>query len=298
MLHLKTNKINFLVIGAQKSGTSWLFKQFDKSSQITLPPIKELHYFDRSVDYLSPNFLATTSLTSRLLNPIWTIKALKKLKKEKEHRDWYKKWFFSDYNDEWYLSLFQEFKKCTGEITPSYAILNEEDVANMSKLLGQDLKIIFMVRNPIERAWSSYKYINRKEQFTPSDFEKAKSFLFSDYQTLRSDYLNTMRLYKKYFKSVFIGFFDAITENPRSLLLDVFQYLELDTSEVKHFNDLNKRVNASKNIKMPNDIEILLKNMYSQPISELASHYGSYFKKWDTADSLFETNDFKISLII
>ena len=83
MLHLKTNKINFLVIGAQKSGTSWLFKQFDKSSQITLPPIKELHYFDRSVDYLSPNFLATTSLTSRLLNPIWTIKALKKLKKRK-----------------------------------------------------------------------------------------------------------------------------------------------------------------------------------------------------------------------
>ena len=292
------SKINFIGIGAQKSGTSWLYKQFDKSDQINLPPLKELHYFDSSTDYPSPNFLAETNLTSRLLNPKWTIKALHKVKREKENRDWFKKWFFSDYNDEWYLSLFQDFDKCVGEMTPAYAILSEEDVANMIKLLGPETKIIFMLRNPIDRAWSSYKYMNRKEQYTSSDFEEAKSFLYSEYQTLRSNYFNTIELYKKYFKSIFIGFFDAIVENPRALLYDVFQYLELDTSEIEYFADLDKRINTSKNIKMPQDIELLLKNMYSQPISELASRYGGYFKKWDTPDSLSETHDFKQSLII
>jgi len=298
MAYLKTNKLNFLGIGAQKAGTSWLFEQFDKSNQINLPPLKELHYFDRSTDYPSPNFLAVTSLTSRLINPRWTIKALHKVKREVEYRDWYKKWFFSDYNDKWYLSLFKDFDKCAGEMTPAYAILSEKDVANMSKLLGPDTKIIFMLRNPIDRAWSSYKYMSRKEQYTSSDFEEAKLFLCSEYQTLRSNYFNTIELYKKYFKSVFIGFFDAIEENPRALLYDIFKYLDLDTSEIEYFTDIDKRINASTNIKMPKDIELLLKNMYSQPISELASRYGGYFNKWDTPFSQSKTHDFKQSMII
>jgi hypothetical protein len=91
------SSINFIGIGSQKSGTSWLFKQFEQSNQIDLPPIKELHYFDRSESYPSPNFLSQTKLTSRLFNLKWLAKALLKIKDEEENKLWYKKWFFSDY---------------------------------------------------------------------------------------------------------------------------------------------------------------------------------------------------------
>ena len=38
---------NFLCIGAQKAGTGWLYEQLRSHSDFWMPPLKELHYFDR-----------------------------------------------------------------------------------------------------------------------------------------------------------------------------------------------------------------------------------------------------------
>jgi hypothetical protein len=291
--------INFIGIGAQKSGTSWLFNQFGKSDQINLTPIKELHYFDRSDAYNSSDFLAETKLSKRLYNLKWTAKALIEIKKNKQNRQWYKKWFFSDFTDQWYLSLFANLTKCKGEITPAYAILKEEDIARMSQLLGQETKIIFMLRHPAERAWSSYKYINRLKNYVSDDFEHAKAYMYSDYQIARTQYLKTIQLYKKYFNSVFVGFFDAIVDKPDELLLDIFNYLELDTKEIKSFEGLNKKVNTSKSINMPNDIHALLNEIYKDDIKELSEVYGEYFLKWKESEHFIgKINNFKPSFII
>ena len=56
----------FLGIGAHKAGTSWLYKQLCKHHEIWMPPVKELHFFDRSLRYPSPNNLATSSLIKRI----------------------------------------------------------------------------------------------------------------------------------------------------------------------------------------------------------------------------------------
>ena len=296
---MNKNKINFVGIGAQKSGTSWLFKQFEKSNQIDLPPIKELHYFDRSKGYNSPNFLAETKLSRRLLNPKWTAKSLLEIKKNKEERKWFKKWFFSNFTDDWYLSLFEGLAKCKGEITPAYAILKEADVAKMANLLGPDTKIIFMLRHQVERAWSSYKYIHRLKKYSSADFEHAKAFMYSDYQISRTQYQKTIQLYNKYFNSIFIGFFDAVVEEPEALLIDIFSYLDLDIKEIKRFEGLNKKVNTSKPIDIPKDIMVLLEEMYAEDINELADSYGEYFMKWK-APELFDdkVNDFKPSITL
>jgi hypothetical protein len=294
------SSINFIGIGSQKSGTSWLFKQFEQSNQIDLPPIKELHYFDRSESYPSPNFLSQTKLTSRLFNLKWLAKALLKIKDEEENKLWYKKWFFSDYTDDWYLSLFKDIKKCKGEITPAYAILKEEDVAKMSKLLGRDTKIIFMLRHPVERAWSSYKYTNKIKEYTSDDFEHAKAYMQSEYQVLRSQYLQTIKLYNRYFNSICIGFFDAVIDKPTELLTEIFDYLELDTNEIKKFVDLKKRVNSSKQISIPEEIQGLLDVMYTDEINQLSELYGEYFSKWKDPKQFDNQNgvDFKPSIII
>ena len=292
--------VNFIGIGAQKSGTSWLYKQFGKSNQIDLPPIKELHYFDRSESYPSPNFLSQTKLTSRLFDLKWTAKALLKIKDEKNNRQWYKKWFFSDFTDEWYLSLFSEFENCKGEITPAYAMLNEDDVAKMSKLLGRDTKIIYMLRHPVERAWSSYKYMNKIKDYTFDDYEHAKNYMQSDYQVLRSQYLKTIKLYKKYFDSIFIGFFDAVVEKPEELLTDIFKYLKLETNEINEFIDLKKKVNTSKQINIPKEVQDFLQDMYSDEIEQLSKLYGGYFNKWKNPKKLDNQKkvDYQPSIII
>jgi len=37
---------DFLVIGAQKAGTTWLFQNLRMHPQVWLPPEKEIHFFD------------------------------------------------------------------------------------------------------------------------------------------------------------------------------------------------------------------------------------------------------------
>src|SRR6478735_11126174 len=38
---------DFLCIGAPKTGTTWLYKHLSRHPEIWIPPVKELHYFDR-----------------------------------------------------------------------------------------------------------------------------------------------------------------------------------------------------------------------------------------------------------
>ncbi|MBK7919375.1 MAG: sulfotransferase [Chloroflexi bacterium] len=40
-------KPDFLCIGAQKAGTTWLYQALRQHPQVSMPPIKENHYFDR-----------------------------------------------------------------------------------------------------------------------------------------------------------------------------------------------------------------------------------------------------------
>src|SRR5215510_7277657 len=38
---------DFLCVGAQKGGTTWLYWQLDSHPDFWMPPVKELHYFDK-----------------------------------------------------------------------------------------------------------------------------------------------------------------------------------------------------------------------------------------------------------
>ena len=38
---------DFLVVGAQRAGTTWLHRVLRQHPSLWLPPVKELHYFDR-----------------------------------------------------------------------------------------------------------------------------------------------------------------------------------------------------------------------------------------------------------
>src|SRR5205809_6538559 len=37
---------DFLCVGAQKAGTSWLYRQLEPHADFWMPPVKELHYMD------------------------------------------------------------------------------------------------------------------------------------------------------------------------------------------------------------------------------------------------------------
>lgn len=48
---------NFLCIGGQRSGTTWLHANLNKHPEIWLPPVKEILYFNEKENGYSPNLL-------------------------------------------------------------------------------------------------------------------------------------------------------------------------------------------------------------------------------------------------
>lgn len=281
-------KIDFLCIGAQKCGTSWLYKNLQDIEEFNLPQVKELHYFDRISKYPSPS---KKSFLKRILNPKYVVKAIGSIVKAIFQRNFKKanfvfKWNFAlNYNDEWYLSLFKNLKGYTGEITPSYSILEKEDIKGMYKLLP-DVKLVLMLRNPIERAWSHYRSgVSKAFRFDINNLDSSEiiEFMKSDEQTLRSNYLRTINNYLKVFnkEQLLICFYDAIVDCPDTLIKDILYHICGENSiAINHLN-LRENVSVTPNkITCPVEVKEFLKETYYHQIKELSDNYGGYFTKW------------------
>ena len=108
----RKNRPDFLGIGAQKSGTRWLYQRLYEHPEVYLTPIKELHYFDK---------LRGLELSDRLKERTWK-KAIKKYSwSNRKNLGWLLKYSFGTYDDDWYTSLFSNAgRRKAGEITPEY----------------------------------------------------------------------------------------------------------------------------------------------------------------------------------
>ena len=145
--------------------------------------------------------------------------------------------------------------------------------------INNDLKIIFLLRDPIERAWSHIRY--RKPSVLQS-FEEIKNFIDSEEQVLRGNYIKTMKEYSSIFpkENILICFYDAIINKPQELLYETVVFLHGDASAVIDLDTLNKKSNVSKPLKMPKNVYEYLKNKYKKDISIMASVIGGYPKVW------------------
>jgi len=162
---MKDKKIpDFIGIGAQRAGTTWLWKNLEVHPGISLPPLKEIHYFSRSEKYLSPNL--PDNIIKRFTNErsFWWKTQLEQVIKKKGFRKkmWFFKYAFGSYNDRWYCDLFSDKKEgqISGEISPAYSTLDVDDIKRVHSLVP-DAKLIYIMRNPIDRTWSHFKLYAR-----------------------------------------------------------------------------------------------------------------------------------------
>ena len=288
-----TQKVDFLGIGVQKAGTSWLWKNLRQHPSIWMPPRKELHYFDRSPNYPSPSYLASQYLVNRLFGKEHYNKQFRKMlvrelggaikKKDWERVRWNLRYCLGTYNDDWYLSLFKFGEgKLKGEITADYYILNLEKVKQIKAILP-NLKIILILRNPIERAWSHIRYLWTRKLFADiNDLEVIKKFIEKPVQSLRSDYVRTLNIWTSCFpqEQIYIGFYDDIVQDPQKFLLNIFDFLGIESTIAFNNETLNKKVNISRELQIPAEIKYYLANKYYPELLKLSNLVGGYFVDW------------------
>lgn len=117
---------NFIIIGAQKSGTTWLYEVLKTHPKIKMAyDRKEVHFFDRYFD-----------------------RGIK----------WYQERF--PYDESFLI----------GEATPKY--IYDKDVPERIYNNLPEVKLVLILRNPVERAYSQYKYLVQEDNYQ-EDFGRA-----------------------------------------------------------------------------------------------------------------------------
>lgn len=232
--------LNFLGIGAQKSGTSWLHDRLQRHPEIAFPGGKEVHYWDK----------------------------------------------FSARGIEWYRSLFAgpglDGKVC-GDITPAYSILPIETVWECHTNFP-DLKLIYLLRNPIERAWSSAKMALARSEM---EIHEASDRWFIDHfksqgSLLRGDYETCLRNWLKYYprEQMLICFFEELLEKPEVLLKKCFRHIEVREDLFDWNVNLKEPVRRGTQADIPPNLRPVLEEIYHPKIETLQEYLGVNLSSW------------------
>ncbi|MDX4013129.1 sulfotransferase [Aliarcobacter skirrowii] len=307
----------FIGIGTSRSGTTWLARQLQKHPDVFLPR-KQVHYFDREPNYPSASHLSIEKLYERVNSYVdgaieWRNRVgvflenqlgdkslldelQKNLKENQSIEDFLQskenfkgllanksglEYFFGNYNDAWYKSLFKTEKKVSGEITPSYCMLDEKDVKKVKDLLP-DVKIIYIMRNPVDKAWSSFKFKLKNENINVDDLthDEIVNHFNNKQIPLRDDYIRTLNNWEKYFdkSQMLVLFFDEIKSNPKSFFKKVCDFLDIDFYDT---GILEERINSTNEYQMPVDIQNILYEKYKNQILYVQNRFGGYSENWN-----------------
>jgi hypothetical protein len=232
---------DFLGIGAQKAGTTWLHANLKAHPEIVLPPeAKEVHFFDKHL---------------------------------------------LDYGLEGYSTLFRAGPgKVKGELTPAYGIIPPRRIRFVRAVLP-NVKLIFLMRNPIDRAWSHalmnlVTEPNRPLHEIPDEkfiahFKSPASRSRGDYQAILDNWL---ACYPR--KQLFIGLFDDLTMRPRHLLTEIFSFLGISTTVDFSRFPCDQPIFKGPDTPLPVHFSRLLRQIYETPIRRLAEHYSAPADRW------------------
>ena len=151
------------------------------------------------------------------------------LRPRRKNLIWDRRYFCGGYDDQWYASLFEPGEgKVTGEITPVYGTLKPEKIEHISKIMPK-VKIIYIMRNPVDRMWSNIKHILRHQRRRINSYplDEFIGLIEDKYNKLQGEYLKVIDNWQVYFpkEQIFIGFFEEIVNAPEEILLRLYRFL-------------------------------------------------------------------------
>jgi hypothetical protein len=276
---------DFIGIGAQKAGTTWLHRNLQAHPEIWMPTEKELHYFDEKIK--AEGGLLSRLLGKRPVDKRWRRQLGSRLRRSPNWSSWRDavwdlRYFFGRPGDDWYAALFEQGRgKVTGEATPDYAILERDEIAHVHELMP-DAKLIFMMRNPIERPWSAMDMRLRLRGQAVYEVKDRKFYRRFDNKgsRLRTDYLETLENWGTFYPEgqIFVGFLEDVRFFPRELLRSLYSFLGVDLS-LEH-GDATRRVHPGQQDAIPTRFAVHLAHAYHEQIKALDERFGGYASFW------------------
>ena len=181
---------NFLIIGAPRSGTTWLEKNLRSHPDVFMPGIKELHFFNKHYDRGLP---------------------------------WYEAHFEEAVS-------FKAVGEATPGYLHGFVYDNqkERNVAERIKECLPDAKLIVSLRDPVERAYS--RYLNSKARFDTNKEKSFEQQLSDSPEFIAEGmYFDQLSRYLCFFppEQIQILLYDDLVQNPVSYMQKVYEFLGL-----------------------------------------------------------------------
>ena len=201
------NKPNFIVIGAMKSATTSLYTYLKQHPEIFMTKIKEPMFFNHYKQNLDYKVLGSKSKKLTTLEDYWLM--------------------FEDVSSE----------KAIGEASPAY-IYNKK-APHLIKENLQNVRIIAILRQPVDRAYSNYLHVVRADKENSNSFEesieKEQERINEKWSPLyhyieKGYYSDQLQRYYDLFPSekIKVYLFEDIIKSPKETLKDIFKFLEVN----------------------------------------------------------------------
>lgn len=248
-----------------------------------MPREKELHYFD---ERSSGQNLRDKLFGDRPADQRWRRQLVRQLRSLRQDHAlggvwWGVRYFLAMPSDRWYLSLFAPGRgRISGEITPAYSMLDSATVARVRRLLP-DTRIIFLMRNPVERAWShALMEVGRRGGRIDRRSDDLLRHFESEGSRLRTDYVRTLDIWSSHYPPgrVFVGFLEDVHFHPDQLLRGICLFLTLE--EPASWPYLGQRVYSTSRATIPRELATRLAEIHGELVEELDRRFGGYAAWW------------------
>lgn len=251
---------DFLIIGPQRTGTTWLHAHLRFHPQIFLSEPKELFFFS-SLETRDPKRFVSDQLAWYLRffrEPLW-LRAAKTAVCLRRHGELYR-------------------PIVRGEATASYAAMAPALIDDIVAL-KPDVRAILMVRHPIERAWSHAKkdlVRNRKRRFEDVGAEEFRAFFADPYQRRCAQYAEIAEAWASRLQPghLFIGIFDQIATRPEAMLVDVMRFLGVRADRRYIDPDAKNPVNPTAATRIPAEHKQYLQELFADDIRRARECFG------------------------
>ena len=250
---------DFLIIGPQRTGSSWLRTNLCKHPQVLMPFKKEIFFFShlRRRDHKR---YRTNRLESYF--DLFKIPLHKKVERTAK-------------------ALCQGLllpKTIRGEATASYATMPEPDIANVFAL-NPAMRIIIMVRDPVQRSWSHAKKTlvrDRNKRFEEVPFEEFERCYRSKSNIERGTYTALIERWRSFCSegALYIAEYRKLCENPLGLITETQEFLGIASGAKFTPRHLNTVVNPTSKDPLPIQHVELLKELFAEEVTRLERDYG------------------------
>jgi len=273
---------SFLCIGASRAGTTWLYMCLRDHPQIWLPPVKELHFLDGQLGQPMFNRHCMTHLTKRFKSYMLSLRSLAPPPDLWRTFIWDLNYFLRPRRTlSLYRSLFRPRPgQVAGELTPAYSLLESEKIELLANL-NPKLKIIYLMRNPIERDWSDLALRAMRADCSIINLSN-RLWVLRRYPM--GFYVDVMDKWLRFFpeNQFFFGFTDELSHDPEGLLCRLFAFLGVDADRKYVSARARERVNSasSHKMEMPPRMALMLARKHYEKLKELERRFGGYTTQW------------------